>query len=197
MVLPTRRDMGTPAPLPAATEAPESFAASEAAPPAQETPIESPLLMRDLQFSDLVYMDQEMGRSAVGRPVQIRYDEETLNQEIVGLLQRQRESSQDPLPYQNVNVDLRRDHVVVTGDVTLLGFEVSTEIMGTVIAMDCLPQMDIQSVSVGGALTPGFVKNQIRELLMDALKWYPANHPLCLEQIILEEDRATIYGYRR
>lgn len=197
VALPTRRDMGTPAPTSSATQAPGSFAAAEAAPPAKETPIESPLLMRDLQFGDLMFMDREMGRSAVGRLVQIRYSEAVLNQEIEALLDRQIESSEGTQTYQNVYVDLRRDHAVVTGDVTVLGFEVSTEIVGTVTAKECLPQMDIQSVSVGGALTPGFVKNQIQELLLDALKWYPANHPLCLEQIILEEDRATVYGHRR
>jgi hypothetical protein len=29
------------------------------------------------------------------------------------------------------------------------------------------------------------------------MTWYPADYPLCLEQIVLEETRLTCYGYRR
>jgi hypothetical protein len=57
--------------------------------------------------------------------------------------------------------------------------------------------MEIETISIAGVLTPGFVKDRIKVMLLEALEWYPANYPLCLEQIVLEEDRATIYGHRR
>jgi hypothetical protein len=50
---------------------------------------------------------------------------------------------------------------------------------------------------VEGLFTPNFLKSQIRKLILDALSWYPPDYPLCLQQIVLEEDRATVYGYRR
>ena len=101
------------------------------------------------------------------------------------------------LPYRNVRVDLMRDQVLLTGDVVLMGFELTTEVQGTVRVEDCRPQTEIQEISIAGVLTPGFVKDQAKEMLVEALDWYPENHPLCLEQIVLEEDRATAYGHRR
>ena len=158
----------------------------------ETTPVSSPLLLSDLEFSNLLRLDQEMNRSAVGRAVQIRYDEAALNGEIHALLE-----NNPQLPYDNVHVDLNRERVTVTGDVTVLGFTVSTKVAGRVVAVDCLPRMEIETISIAGVLTPGFVKDRIKAMLLEALKWYPANYPLCLEQIVLEENRATIYGHRR
>lgn len=175
---PGRTDQATPTPDPGA--------------PAIATPVSSPLLMSDLEFSNLMRLDQEMNRSAVGRAVQIRYDEAALNSEIHTLLE-----NNPQLPYDNVHVDLARERVSVTGDVTMLGFTLSTKVAGSVVAVDCLPHMEIESISVSGILTPGIVKDQIKAMLGEALKWYPADYPLCLEEIVLEEGRATVYGHRR
>jgi len=162
------------------------------APTPTETPVKSPLLISDDSFSSLAQLDEEMSISAAGRPVLIRYSEAMLNSEIAAMV----ESNPD-LPYRNVRVDLKRDRVVVTGDVMLLGFELSTEIEGTVFVEDCRPHTEIQAISIAGVLTPGFVKEQAKEMLVEALDWYPENSPLCLEQIVLEEEGATVYGYRR
>jgi hypothetical protein len=188
---PTLRIQPTQDLSPPSTPTPQPSPAVELPQPT-ETPVRSPLLMSDPGFGDLGQMSQEMNRSATGRAVQIRYIEETLNETIAALLQ-----SKPDLPYDNVYVDLKRDQVVVTGDVTVLGFDVHTEVMGTVVARDCLPEMEIHSVSIAGVLTPGFVKDQVKKLLLEALDWYPADYPLCLDQIVLEEDRATVYGHRR
>jgi hypothetical protein len=158
----------------------------------EEMLLSSPLLMSDLGSSSLMRMDSEMSRSAEGRAVQIKFSEAALNHEIEMLL----ENNPD-LPYDNVHVDLKRDQVVLTGDVTVLRFQVGTEVVGTVVAEDCMPHMQIQSMSIAGVLTPGFVKDQIRRLILEALNWYPPDYPLCLEQIVLEEDRAMVYGHRR
>jgi hypothetical protein len=115
-----------------------------------------------------------------------------LNSEIASMI-----ANNPDLPYRNVKVDLKRDQVLLTGDVLLLGFELTTEVEGTVRVEDCRPYTEIQEISIAGVLTPGFVKDQAREMLVEALDWYPEDHPLCLEQIVLEEDRATAYGYRR
>jgi hypothetical protein len=189
--LPTPRVERTPALLPTLTPAllPTPI---QPVPQPEATPVSSPLLMSDAEFSNLAHMDQEMARSAAGRPVQIRYSEEALNQEVETLLQRS-----PNLPYRNVKVDLKRDQVVVTAEVTVVGFEVGAEVLGTVVVRDCQPQMEVQAVSIAGVLTPGFVEEQIKEMLLEAMDWYPADYPLCLEQIVLEEERATIYGYRR
>lgn len=158
----------------------------------QEKLVSSPLLMRDLELGNLAQMDREMSRSASGRPVQLSFTEATLNHEIETLLRNNPE-----LPYRSVHVDLRRDQGVVTGVVTVLGFEVNTEVVGTVEARDCQPHLQIESISILGVLTPGLIEEQVKALILEALDWYPDDYPLCLEQIILEEDRATVYGYRR
>jgi hypothetical protein len=137
-------------------------------------------------------MDAEIRRSAVGRPVQIRYRETALNQEISAVL-----AGYPHLPYHNVRADLQRDKVTLTGDVTVLGFEMSTTVQGKVVARACLPEVEIESVAIEGMLTPRFVKDQVRQIVEESLSWYPADYPLCLEQIVVEEDRATIYGSRR
>jgi hypothetical protein len=100
-------------------------------------------------------------------------------------------------PYDNVVVDLGRDEVSISGDVTVLGFQVGTEVAGTVTAVNCLPQVRIDSIKIAGLLTPGFVKDGVKDLIVDSLSQYPASYPLCLEQIVVEEDRVTVYGSRR
>jgi hypothetical protein len=192
-----------PTPLPTGQVQPTQALSSPATPTAasdeaaaitkpQATPVSAPLLLSDLELGDLAHLNEEMDRSAVGRAVQIRYGETMLNQEIQRLLQ----TSPD-LPYRNVEVDLKRGHVVLSGEVLVLGFDVSTEIVGNVVAEDCLPRLETQSVSIAGVLTPGFVKEQVREMADGALSWYQADYPLCLDQIVLEEERATLYGHRR
>jgi hypothetical protein len=137
-------------------------------------------------------MDAEIRRSAAGRPVQIRYREAALNREIAAVL-----AGYPELPYRNVQADLQRDQLTLTGVVTVMGLEMPTEVQGSVVARNCLPEVVIESVSIGGVLTPRIVKDQVRSIVQESLGWYPPDYPLCLEQIVLEEDRATIYGSRR
>jgi hypothetical protein len=157
-----------------------------------EAPIRRPLLMANPEFKNLNSLDGEMKRSAVGRPVQIRYQEEALNQEIAALI-----DNNPSLPYSDVYVDLKRDQVVVRGNTVVLGFQVSAEVTGRVTVSDCRPQVEIESISLVGLLAPTFVQDQIKDMFLEALDWYPADYPLCLEQIVLEEGRATVYGHRR
>jgi hypothetical protein len=152
----------------------------------------TPLLMADPGLEGLLHIDAEMSHSTQGRAVQIRYQEEALNREITTLLE-----SYPDLPYRNIKVELQRDRVVVTGDVTLLGIEVNTKVQGQVVAQDCLPQVEIENISIADIVAPGFFKDQIKELIGESLSWYPADYPLCLEQIVLEDGRVTIYGARR
>ncbi len=161
-------------------------------PQPQTTLVSEPLLLADPEISSLAHLDAEMNRSATGRAVQIRYQEEALNSEIAALWKNNPE-----LPFRNVRVDLQRDRVVVTGKATILGFGVNARIEGTVDVEDCLPQLKIDSVSVAGVMTPKFVKDKVEDMILEAMTWYPADYPLCLEQIVLEETRASVYGYRR
>ena len=148
--------------------------------------------MTDPELDSLMHLDAEMGRSDVGRPVQIRYGETALNQEIATLLDRY-----PNLPYRDVQIELGRDQIVVDGIVDLLGVEVNTEIMGTIQADACLPEVQIDTVALAGVLTPGFFVDQIKEIVLESMSWYPADYPLCLEQIVVEEGRMTVYGSRR
>lgn len=175
-----------------ATPTPGPSASPQPTPRPALTAISSPLLMSDPPISNVLDMDAEMTRSAPGRAVQIRYRETALNREIAAMLRRN-----PALPYRDVEVDLKPDRVIVTGSVTVLGFHLSTQAVGTVSIQDCLPKMEIQSVSIAGVLTPGFVKDEVRKMIREALAWYPSDYPLCLEQIVLEETRATVYGHRR
>lgn len=157
-----------------------------------ETPLRTPLLMTDPGLEGLMRLHAEMGRSDVGRPVQIRYGEAALNREVEALL------AQYPnLPYHDVQVKLGRDQIVAEGMVDLLGVEVSTEIVGMVQADDCLPEVQIDTVALAGVLTPEFFRDQIKDIVLESLSWYPVDYPLCLEQIVLEEGRVTVYASRR
>jgi hypothetical protein len=154
--------------------------------------VSSPLLVSDPDPASMARIDAEMRRSAVGRPVQIRYSEATLNHEVATLL-----ASHPDLPYQNLHVDLKRDRVILSGSLAVMGFQVNAEVEGAVVARECLPQAEIERISVAGIVTPGFVRDSIKNVIAESLSWYPADYPLCLEQIVLEEDWVTIYGYRR
>lgn len=173
------------------TRTPRPPSATAAAAPA-ETAVIAPLLLSDPGISNLMSLDAEMDRSAPGRAVQIRYQEAALNQEVQILLQ-----DYPDLPYRDVSVDLQRDAIVVTGDITVLGFRTGVKMIGKVIAVDCRPKLEVQAISILGILTPGFVKDQVLRTLLEVAAWYPPDYPLCLEQIVLEEDRATVYGHCR
>jgi len=161
-------------------------------PQPEATLVSTPLLLADPKISSLAALDAEMSRSASNRAVQIRYQEEALNREIAVLW-----TNNPDLPYRDVHVDLQRDGVVITGKALVLGFEVNAEVTGRIVVQDCLPQLEADTISVAGVMTPKFVQDQLDEMILQAMTWYPADHPLCLEQILLEETRATIYGYRR
>ncbi len=163
-----------------------------ATPEPEATLVSSPLLMANPEINSLAQLNAEMNRSAPERPVQIRFQEDALNREFAAMRENHPE-----LPYRNVKIDLKRDRVIVTGNVTVFGFEVDTKITGKVVAQDCLPNFEVATVSVAGLMTLPFIRDQIGELIREAMTWYPADFPLCLEQIVLEETRATVYGYRR
>jgi hypothetical protein len=150
------------------------------------------LLLTDPDWEDLARLNEEIGRSAVGRPIQIRFHEDVLNERITELL-----GSYPTLPFENVQVDLKRNRVEAVGDVGVLGFPMSTKVSGSVVARECRPTAEVESVSMAGVLTPGIVSDGLKESLLSLLSWYPADHPLCVEQIVIEEDRVTIYGSRR
>lgn len=187
-------------PNPASTSQPEATRSAESSPEPTIQPTASPvatlvssaLLMADPAFSDLTTLDAELDRSAPERPVQIRYQESMLNAEIAALW----ENNPD-LPYRDVWVDLQRDQVVITGRITVLGFGVRGKVTGQVVARDCVPVLEIKRMDIAGVLTPSFVRDEVEELVQEAMTWYPADYPLCMEHIVLEETRATVYGYRR
>jgi hypothetical protein len=151
-----------------------------------------PLLIADADMDTMALIDDEMARSAAGRPVEIRYDEETLNRQVSAAL-----ANTPDLPYENVQLDLQHDQVEVEGTVTVMGLRVDATVVGTVVAQDCTPQVEISSISIAGILTPGFVRDAIEKSVLDSLSWYPADSPLCVEGIVMEEDYVTIYGSRR
>lgn len=177
-------------PPPAGTSAEAS--AEEPGPEPQATLVSSPLLLADPEIASLSKLDAEMSRSAPDRAVQIRYQEEALNRQIAALWRNNPE-----LPYRDVLVDMQPGQVAVTGKVTVLGFAVSGQLLGQVVAEDCVPALQIESLSVAGIMTPRFVKDQVQDLVFEAMAWYPEDYPLCLEEIVLEDTRATVYGYRR
>ena len=155
-------------------------------------PASSPLLLAHPDVNDLAAMDAELRHSAAGRPIQIRYREDALNHELASVL-----AGYPDLPFRNLEIDLQPGQVTVHGDATVMGVEMPATIVGTVEVQDCQPVAVIHSVSVGSILTPAFVKEEIARLLEEWLASYPPDHPLCLEQIVIEEDRVTIYGRRR
>lgn len=154
--------------------------------------LSKPLLLADPEFHNLAGLNAELARSASGRVVQIRYQEEALNRELSLMCQ-----NNPDLPFRSIQVDLKRDRVDLSGEISVLGFQVDAWVTGTVVARDCRPQIEIESVAVAGVLTPQFVRDQVEREVLEAMAWYPADYPLCLEQIVLEETRATIYGYHR
>lgn len=186
---PTRPEPAAPAlPTLMPTQAPRD-AGSSLSLPALEA---GPLLLVDPDVDRLTRLDAEIQQSAVGRSVEIRMDEDALNEQIAVALARHGE-----LPYQQITADLRPGQITLSGNVSVLGLALPTQVQGTVLAVDCHPSVQIDSVAVGGILTPKFVKQQVVQLVEESLAWYPADYALCLEQIVIEENQATLYGSRR
>jgi len=186
-------------PQPEATPAPAGTPGEDLVAPANvpspepaATLVSSPLLLADPEIASLAALDAEMSRSAPERAVLIRYQEETLNRQIAALWRNNPE-----LPYRDVQVDMQPGRVAATGRLTVLGFAVSARLEGRVVAQDCVPVLEIESLSVAGLVTPKFVKDQVQDLVLEAMTWYPEDYPLCLEEIVLEDSQATVYGFRR
>jgi hypothetical protein len=186
-------------PGPVVTPAPTSPSAVEPSTPTrvpspepEATLVSSPLLLADPEITSLSKLDAEMSRSAPDRAVQIRYQEDTLNRQIAALWRNNPE-----LPYRDVEVDMQPGQVAVSGRLTVLGFAVEAELLGQVVAVDCVPQLEVENLSVAGLVTPKFVKDQVQEMIYEAMAWYPEDYPLCLQEIVLEDTKATVYGYRR
>ena len=189
-------------PSPVGTAGPQSVAGSNTPVPApgaqgataqlSGTLVSSPLILSDPGFDSLAQVDFEMAHSTIGRPVQIQYGEAALNREIAAWV-----AQSSDLGFRDVQVNLEPDQAIVTGDVNVLGFDVGAKLQGVVVVENCLPRVEIQTVSVGGFLTPGFVKDQVAEMVLEALDQYPPDSPLCLERIVLEDGVVTVYGHRR
>lgn len=174
----------------APTQAPQNQAAGSSLPsPALEA---DPLVLVDPDVDRLNRLDAEIRQSAVGRPFEIQMAEDALNEQLAVALARY-----GGLPYTGVSADLKPGQVVLSGKVRVIGMELPAEVRGTVVAVGCRPAVQIDSVTVGGILTPKFVKQQVVQLVEDSLDWYPADYPLCIEQIVIEENRAILYGSRR
>lgn len=192
-------------PNPASTPQPETTrmvdsGAAGSGPAPTSSPTASPmptlvsraLLLADPAISDPAAFDAEMVRSAPERPVMVRLQEAMLNAEIAALWE-----NNPSLPYRDVWVDLQRDGVVITGRITVMGYEVRAVVTGQVAARDCVPVLEIEQLGIEGVLTPIFVHDQVEELVLEPMTWYPADYALCIEQIVLEETGATLYGHRR
>jgi len=151
-----------------------------------------PLLLVDPEFHILEGLNAELERSAPGRAVQIRYQEEALNREIETLW------VQNPaLPYRDIQVDFKDNALGIGGKVAVLGFQVDAYLQGTLVARDCRPHLEVESISLAGVIAPRFVRARVVTMAEEAMAWYPEDYSLCLEQIVLEETRGTFYGYRR
>jgi hypothetical protein len=156
------------------------------------TLVSSPLALADPEIESLGWLDAEMASSATDRAVEIRYQEEALNREIAALW------TQNPdFPFQEVAVDLQDGQVIVTGKITLLGIGVNARATCSLVAQDCLPQLQVETVSVAGVMAPAFIKERIEDMLLEAMSWYPKDYPLCLDQIVLEEAQLTVHGHCR
>jgi hypothetical protein len=187
---PALTDMPEPGTTPEAEGSAEPI--SQPTPQPEATLAGNPLLLNDPQISDVALLDAEMARSAPERAVQIRYQEGALNAEIAELWR-----NNPDLPYRDVRVDLMRDQVVVRGQVSVLGFGIDAEVTGQIRVEDCVPVLEIDRLRLAGVMTPAFVRDEVESMILEALAWYPADYPLCLEEIVLEETSVTVYGHRR
>ncbi len=184
--------VSTPQPYTTAAAVATEEADRAPTPEPEATLVSHPLLLADPAFSNTALLDAEMACSSPDRAVQIRYREDALNAEIAALWQ-----NNPNLPYRNVWVDLRRDRVVVTGKTTILDHEVYAEITGWITAADCVPVLEIERLTVGGVMIPDVVWDDVESRVMEAMTWYPADYPLCVEEIVVEETHVTVYGHRR
>jgi hypothetical protein len=184
----------------ATPEARKASAASPADPASSDltalqpeaTLVSSPLLLADPEINSLARLDAEMARSALNRDVEIRYQEEALNREIAALWEQNPE-----LPFRDVRVDLKRGQVVITGKTAVLGVGVSARVAGRIVAQDCLPSLQMESVSVAGVAAPAFIRKQVADTILEVMTWYPEDYPLCVEEIVLDEARVTVHGHCR
>ena len=134
----------------------------------------------------------ELTRSSMGQVVEIQYEEPALNQEIIALLENHPEQ-----PYQLSWIDLKPGGIILTGSSRVWGVPVSIRVEGTLTVERCRPKAEVQSVYIAKVLAPQFAREWVTSRILETMAWFPADYPLCLHEIRLEEERMILYGIRR
>lgn len=103
--------------------------------------------------------------------------------------------------YRDIDVRFSAGQVEVQGRIRVLGVWMPATAWGNLLAQDCQVEATITDLSVGGSLTPAFVREQARKLiygeLEKALDELFKTLPICLESIEVLEGVAIAEGAKQ
>jgi len=103
--------------------------------------------------------------------------------------------------YRDIDVRFSPGQVEVQGRIRVFGVWMPATVWGNLQAQDCHAEATITDLSVGGSLTPAFVREQARKLicgeLEKALDELFKTLPICLESIEVLEGVALAEGTKQ
>jgi hypothetical protein len=165
------------------TPVPGSATANPAAPPVE---------LDDPSISELVVLDAELQTWPPGRILQVTYTQQGLNRELDALL-----AANPGLPFRDVEAVVAWDELRLSGTMRLLGVDVPLVAVGQVLAVDCRPRVQVNSLTAGVLPAPGLVRDQVLGRLQQWIRWFPADHPLCIQDIQFDDGVLTVVGIIR
>jgi hypothetical protein len=192
---PRTTPVSTPAPVPTgvtvvvvAPTAPAGTATPASGSPTAD-PVPPPVLLDDPPLAELAALDAELRAWPPGRVVQVSYSQAALNRELAALL-----DVNPQVPLRDLRAELSWNKVKLAGTLLLLGLEVPVQAEGRVTVVDCRPRVHLDALTAGGLPAPGLVRDGVFGLLQQWTPWYPADHPLCLQDVALGDETVIIIG---
>ncbi len=188
----------TPVPVPTGVTmvvvAPTASAATATPSPGSPAgnPPAPPVVLSDPTLAELAVLDAELQTWPPGRVLQASYTQAAVNRELAAL-----QAANPQLRLRDLQAQLSWDRIGLTGTLTLLGMDLSVEATGRVTIVECRPRVQVDSLRAGGLAAPGLVRNQVLGWLQEWIRWYPPDHPLCLQEVVLGDGMVTIIGVIR
>jgi hypothetical protein len=155
-------------------------------------PAMPPVVLDDPPLAELAALDAELRAWPPGRLVQVSYSQAALNRELAALL-----AVNPQVPLRDLRAELSWDEIKLAGTLLLLGVEVPIQAEGRVTIVDCRPRVQVDLLTAGGLPAPGLVRDEVFGLLQQWIRWYPADHPLCLQDVALGDETVIVVGVIR
>lgn len=99
------------------------------------------------------------------------------------------------LAFNDVDVSLQQGQAIITGRARILAFSVDFRAATTIIVINGRPRLKVLSLDVLGGLVPGFVKEQLIQMIEQSADLpLLADQPVTISDVKIEPGQAVVVG---